>query len=401
LDDIDAVEMIGGGQRIPSILSTLGDYFGERLPLGVHLNADESPALGAAFEAANISTMFKVRKTGMTDRSPWPVSISLKSIPKSTTESSLLGGLFSAKKTKEELEADVESDKWEKSTTLFKSWSKLDAKKLIAFHHDRDIMCEVSYAQDEPGFELLPQGTPKLIAQYNITGVSEVMKAMTTKGYKTCGLDGSTKPKMTLHFKLDSSGIVRLVKAEATCEQPNPTNDTTAATAATGADADSSDSTDDSENNDGNDSADSNNGDDSNDSNENSSGDEDKDENSADKDETSDETSSDKTSDKAEDDSMTKEEKKAAKKKAKKEAKKKEEEKKKKDKKNKDKKEQVFKLELGVVEDFSSPLVIYIYIYDVIICLIKIKIVQLLLLLLLHYISIYVFYYKTNTHIYP
>ena len=38
----------------------LSAYFGDALPLDVHLNADEAPALGAAFEAANISTAFKV-----------------------------------------------------------------------------------------------------------------------------------------------------------------------------------------------------------------------------------------------------------------------------------------------------------------------------------------------------
>lgn len=332
LEDIDAVEMIGGAQRIPAVQKRLSEFFGQSLPLGVHLNADEAPALGAAFEAANISTMFKVRKTGMVDHSPWPVSVSLKSIPK-VDDVGLLGGLFTSKKTEDEIKADEESDAWSKSTTLFKPWSKLDSRKLISFHHDRDITCEVSYEANDNS---LPQGSAKIISQVNITGISEFVKGMETKGLKTCGNDENTKPKVTLHFKLDASGIVRLLKGEATCEQPEAVAVDTASEEES---ADKTATTEEEKTASEDETAAASEGDEK-----KTKGDEDK------KTEGSDETS--KEEEVSEEETA---EQKKARKQAKKEAKKKEAEKAKKDKKKKEKKDQPYKLELGVVEQFTAP----------------------------------------------
>jgi molecular chaperone DnaK (HSP70) len=61
LSDINAIEMLGGAQRVPAVQAKLQAHVGADVPLGVHLNADEASALGAAFHAANISTAFKVR----------------------------------------------------------------------------------------------------------------------------------------------------------------------------------------------------------------------------------------------------------------------------------------------------------------------------------------------------
>merc|ERR1719248_97226 len=56
--DIDAVELLGGGVRIPRVKKSLEEYFGDDVELGVHLNGDEAMALGAAFYGANLSTAF-------------------------------------------------------------------------------------------------------------------------------------------------------------------------------------------------------------------------------------------------------------------------------------------------------------------------------------------------------
>ena len=162
--DLTAVEMLGGGQRIPAVQARLQAYFGEGTPLGVHLNADEAPALGAAFAAANISTAFKVRKTGMVDYSPFPVGVALKSLPAPGEAPGVLGSLFAAKKTPAEEAAEAEAMAWSKSTTVFKAWSRLDSKKSIAFHHDHDIHLSLAYAEPAEGeADLLPAGTPKAL----------------------------------------------------------------------------------------------------------------------------------------------------------------------------------------------------------------------------------------------
>jgi hypothetical protein len=60
--------------------------------------------------------------------------------------------------------AEAEAMAWSKSTTVFKSWSRLDSKKLIAFHHDHDIACGMFYAEPAEGEEsLLPASTPKVV----------------------------------------------------------------------------------------------------------------------------------------------------------------------------------------------------------------------------------------------
>mgnify|MGYP002565378304 CR=1 FL=1 len=45
--------------------------------LDMHLNGDETVALGSAFRAANVSTAFKPRFVGMTDISPFSVGVEL------------------------------------------------------------------------------------------------------------------------------------------------------------------------------------------------------------------------------------------------------------------------------------------------------------------------------------
>ena len=221
LADLDAVELIGGGQRIPKIQSILSEFFGDQ-PLGVHLNADEAPALGAAFEAANLSTAFKVRKTGMTDYSHFPVEVKLRSI--ATEEGGgILEGLFGG--AKKDSAEEQEAMEWKKQTVVFDAWSKLDKSKKIAFHHNRDINCELNYVS--PGEESvpLPTGTATFLRSFNITGIAKFAKEQAEKG--TCGGNEKGMPKVHLTFKLDAGGIVRLAKAEATCEEPKAVENAT------------------------------------------------------------------------------------------------------------------------------------------------------------------------------
>merc|ERR1712232_1348361 len=61
------------------------------------------------------------------------------------------------------------------------------------------------------GSDLIPEGTNKAVNRYNITGVKEFAKEMNDKGLG--------KPKVSLQFELSSSGVTRLVKAEAAVEE--------------------------------------------------------------------------------------------------------------------------------------------------------------------------------------
>lgn len=66
VDDIEIIELIGGGIRIPKIQTILQEFFNGK-QLGFHLNGDESMALGAVFHAANSSSSFRVKKIHLND----------------------------------------------------------------------------------------------------------------------------------------------------------------------------------------------------------------------------------------------------------------------------------------------------------------------------------------------
>merc|ERR1712038_1899540 len=192
--------LIGGGMRIPKIQEQIKDSLGGKVELGMHINSDESMALGAAFHGANISTAFRVRHVGMTDINPFPVAISLENMKVDEKK-----GLFGIGNGKEE-EGDDEEE-WSKHATIFKSNGKVGVKKTIAFTHDRDVVCAIDYEENSA----LPEGTGLGIERYNITGITVFADEMEQKNLG--------KPKISLQFELSSSGLTQLVKAEAVVEE--------------------------------------------------------------------------------------------------------------------------------------------------------------------------------------
>lgn len=235
LQDIHSVELLGGGVRMPRVKKILDSYFANsKVDVGQHLNGDEAMAMGAAFRAANLSTSFKVRKVGLNDISSFGVSVRLNTI-QPAGKTGFFGNLFgSASKpatTAAEGAEGAEESVWTKFTSLYPSGSGMPSKsKTVAFTYDQDISCRIEY--DENQAAPLPAGTDALIATYNITGVAAFAKEHESKGLGA--------PKVHLNFGLDSSGIVTLIKAEATLELPAPVEEPAAtAAAAEGAAAES------------------------------------------------------------------------------------------------------------------------------------------------------------------
>ena len=211
VDDIDGVEIIGGGVRVPRVQAVLKEFLAERrtnksdVPeLSVHLNGDEAVALGAAFHGANVSTSFRVRKVGMMDYTPFPVGVKMANDAHAASlkdEGGLLG-FFKGGTKEHEVDAD-----WHKRATLFKQGARLGAKpRTIAFHHEADIVCELAYDDDAE----LPEGTQKTIALYNISGIAAFAAEMA----KQNASGALPRPKVQLSFTLDSSGVSSLSKAE-------------------------------------------------------------------------------------------------------------------------------------------------------------------------------------------
>ena len=168
LNDIAAVELLGGGVRMPRVKKILDGYFAEaKVEVGQHLNGDEAMALGAAFRAANLSTAFRVRKIGATDISSFAINVRLETLPSKPVSG---GGLFGLFAKKEPVAANGEDASWNKFTALYPAGSYLPSKmKTVAFQYHEDISCSIEYSPDDAEHPL-PEGTNSLIAVYNVTG---------------------------------------------------------------------------------------------------------------------------------------------------------------------------------------------------------------------------------------
>merc|ERR1711879_635343 len=99
------------------------------------------------------------------------------------------------------------AEEWSKKATLFKAFGKLGIKKTIAFTHEHDVHCAIDY-ENNPN---LPSGTQHEIVRYNITGIAKFYKDMKEKNLPA--------PKVALQFELTSSGITKLIKAEAAVDE--------------------------------------------------------------------------------------------------------------------------------------------------------------------------------------
>lgn len=244
LGSIHAVEIIGGGVRMPKVQALLREYMTAgakaagvppaQLELGVHLNGDEAPALGAVFVAANRSASFRVRKVGMIDGYPWPVGVRvthLHPLPVSTSAAASAtagapgdesthvasedGGVEEGSSSSVVATAASSPGKaWSKRSALFRGYNALGSLKRITFTADADLRATLFYeAPAGAGVHAatLPPGTARTIGVYNITGIADLA---TDSRYGKLGT-----PKVTITFELDANGIVSVLRAEAALEE--------------------------------------------------------------------------------------------------------------------------------------------------------------------------------------
>ncbi|XP_044140766.1 heat shock protein 105 kDa [Bufo gargarizans] len=73
VEDIAAVEIIGGATRIPAVKERIARFFGK--DVSTTLIADEAVARGCALQCAILSPAFKVREFSVTDVVPYPISL--------------------------------------------------------------------------------------------------------------------------------------------------------------------------------------------------------------------------------------------------------------------------------------------------------------------------------------
>ncbi|KAK5575296.1 hypothetical protein RB653_010554 [Dictyostelium firmibasis] len=218
LKDIEYFEVVGGGIRIPFIQQALKDYL-KRDTLDKHLNGDEAMSNGAAFYAASLTHYFKVKEIKLRDILLNPVDVEINN-------SNLVSGNNNAETLLEETEDNEENENNEKQPTinqgglkekkiqLFKVNSKLGIKKTVSFSSENGFSLFLNNPTiNSPLATYIVSNVPTPGEKYNFTG----------------------KPKIHCSFRLTTSGIVVLEKAEAEITvsmikpQPQPNKNTTTA----------------------------------------------------------------------------------------------------------------------------------------------------------------------------
>ena len=168
--DIHQVEVIGGGWRIPHVQTKLESIF-DPLPVGQHLNGDESMVFGAAFIAANSSASFRVKKVVFTDvtENEYSIQITPRSVPEGE-----------------------EGKKWPRTQTIYPRGHKLGATKAIKVSVNSDLDVDV-----------IENGN--LIESIHVSGARNETS--------------NEIPQIVLKVKLDQSGILEIPGAEAIYER--------------------------------------------------------------------------------------------------------------------------------------------------------------------------------------
>jgi len=184
VDDLDVVEMVGGGWRIPKIQSMLVDYLketrsqdAEALTLSQHVNGDEAMATGGAWYGVNSSVSFRAKKIYFTDMTTHAYDLLLEPLNESQPYES----------------------GWKRGVELFPVYGKLRAKKTVKMNVSFDLKAT-----------LLENGNP--VCHWEFAGIHAASKQY----------EDLKEPLVSLKFDLDGSGVVQVSSATAIFDQPVP-----------------------------------------------------------------------------------------------------------------------------------------------------------------------------------
>ncbi|KAG6005864.1 Heat shock protein hsp88 [Claviceps maximensis] len=138
-DDIDIIEIVGGGSRVPALKERIQAFFGK--PLSFTMNADEAIARGCAFSCAILSPVFRVRDFSVQDVISYPIEFAW------------------------EKAADIPDE--DTSLTVFNKGNVLPSTKILTFYRKQPFDLEARYAKPED----LPGKQNPWIGRFSVKGV--------------------------------------------------------------------------------------------------------------------------------------------------------------------------------------------------------------------------------------
>ncbi|GJN04401.1 hypothetical protein PR202_ga21948 [Eleusine coracana subsp. coracana] len=144
IDDIYAVELIGGATRVPKLQAKLQEFLGRR-ELDRHLDADEAIVLGASLHAANLSDGIKLnRKLGMIDGSTYAFVLEIDG-PDYVKDESI-------------------------DQVLVPRMKKMPIKMFRSIRHTKDFDVSLNY---DKAYELPPGVSSHRFAEYSVSGLTD------------------------------------------------------------------------------------------------------------------------------------------------------------------------------------------------------------------------------------
>ena len=163
VEDVDAIEMVGGCTRVPAIKERIAKFFGKTL--SYTLNQDEAIARGCAFSCAILSPVFRVRDFSVHDIVSYPIEFTWEQSPDIPDEDTNL--------------------------TVFNKGNVMPSTKILTFYRKQPFDLEAKYTKPE----LLPGKVNPWIGRFSVKGV----KADASNDFMICKL----KARLNLHGVLN------------------------------------------------------------------------------------------------------------------------------------------------------------------------------------------------------
>ena len=162
-ENIDIIELVGGGTRVPILKSIIQKYFNKNL--SYTMNQDEAIARGCAFSCAILSPVFRVRDFTVHDVVNYPIEFTWEKSP------------------------DIPDE--ETSLTVFNKGGVMPSTKILTFYRKQPFDLEAKYAKPDT----MPGTVKPWIGRFSVKGV----KADNKGDFMICKL----KARMNLHGVLN------------------------------------------------------------------------------------------------------------------------------------------------------------------------------------------------------
>ena len=194
LENIESFIVFGGSFRVPRVQDKLLEFLDGKKEISKNINADEAAALGAVYQAAFLSSAFRVKRFVVKDASIFPVDVSFDRV---YTD-----------------EQDGETKTKVVDRTIFNKMNAFPIKKAMTFNRMQDDF-SFTMKYSNLGFLTKDELTKLGKIQLSTVAVSGVRDAYD----KLMKEENVTEKGVKAHFKLDDSGMIEIVGVESHFEK--------------------------------------------------------------------------------------------------------------------------------------------------------------------------------------